>query len=207
MQLVVEGLNYLFFQDDKFLLADLDTPFIFHKSYHSVKTGRNRLLKFRWHQCAYNRQTNQAWRLLSSYCDVDQVSIGQTACQIKRLLLVGFQAIQLLQEGYHVVPCLLSDLDRWILQIDVISNGVLFLQHGLVAALWVFGCELSLVRHIRITFLRDVEKVNSWKHILNFLLPSSRHFFSRIDELEVLDDLESTVLSCRHPLQRASALH
>ena len=63
------------------------------------------------------------------------------------------------------------------------------------------------MRHIRISFLWNVKKVYCRKHVLNFLLPTSRHFFSRVDKLEVLNDLERAILGGSHMLQWTATLH
>lgn len=106
-----------------------------------------------------------------------------------------------------MVSRLFCHFNRWVLQVDVISNCVFFLEHGLVAALRVFRCELSFVGHIRIAFLWDIKKIDSWQHVLYLLLPTSRHLLSWIDKLKVLNDLESTILCGGHALQRAVILH
>lgn len=37
VQLIIKRLDNLFFQDDKFLLANLDTPFVFDQSNHAIE--------------------------------------------------------------------------------------------------------------------------------------------------------------------------
>ena len=50
-------------------------------------------------------------------------------------------------------------------------------------------------------------KVYCRKHVLNFLLPTSRHFFGRVDKLEVFYDLECAILRGSHVLQWTAIVH
>ena len=206
MQLVIKRLYYLFFKADELLLANLDTPLVLHQSDHTVKARWNGLLQLRWHQSANNGQANQAWRFLSSYGYVDEVSIRETARQIKCLLLVGLESVKFLKKRDHVMACLFSDLDSRILQVDVIADCVLVAKHLLVAALRKFRCKLAFMSRIWISFLRNVEKVDCGKHVLNFCLPAARHLLRRIYEFQVLDYLKGTILCGSQVLERATAL-
>ena len=111
VELIVQRLNYLLFEYDKLLLPDLDAPLVLNKPHHAVETGGDWLFKFGRHKCAYDGQSDQTWSLLASYGDIHQVSISETACQIKCLLLVRFQTIQLFQECDHVMSRLFGHFD------------------------------------------------------------------------------------------------
>ena len=95
VELIVQRLNYFLFEYDKLLLPDLDAPLVLHEPHHAVETGGDGLFKLGRHKCAYDGKSDQTWSLLACYGDIHQVSISETACQIKCLLLVRLQTIQL----------------------------------------------------------------------------------------------------------------
>ena len=111
VEFTVQRLNYLLFEYDKLLLPDLDAPLVFDQPHHAVETGGDWLFKLGRHQCAYDGQSDQTGSLLASYGDIYQVSISEAACQIKCLLLVRLQTIQLFQECDHVMSRLFSHFD------------------------------------------------------------------------------------------------
>ena len=102
------------------------------------------LIHFGRHQDAHCGQLDQIGRSLALRCQHSEVAIGYADSQVESVLSVGLDAVELLYERNHGVSVLRGDAQRIYGKLKVVSDRSLFLQHGKVGSLRVFGRGLSL---------------------------------------------------------------
>ncbi len=99
------------------------------------------------HEYADRGQLDQIRGLFALSRKNCQIPISNAHCQIKSILSVVFDTVQLLDEWNHRLSVLCCDAQGVSLQLEVVSDSSLFLKHRKVCMLGVFGSSLALVGH------------------------------------------------------------
>ena len=105
---------------------------------------------------------------------VCEEAIGKSHREVQCLKFVAFGVVERFNHEYELLACVIDHIVGWVI-FNIISDRHVLLEHRVVGALRVLGCELPDSGIFRRCLLRDIEEVDCWYVLLDDMDPSLDH--------------------------------